>query len=81
RLYCELFMDLPSRKHYPDYYDIIKEPICLNEIKEKIMNCEFETFGQFSEKVMQMFENATIYNDSSSIVHKNALNLQVFINF
>lgn len=31
-----LFMDKPSRKEYPEYHQIIKKPIGLNDIKRKI---------------------------------------------
>lgn len=30
----------------PDYYDIIKKPIALNTIREKVNNCEYQTAGE-----------------------------------
>lgn len=29
----------------PDYYDIIKKPIALSTIREKVNNCEYQTAG------------------------------------
>lgn len=29
---CELFIDLPDKQTYPDYYDAIREPICLSKV-------------------------------------------------
>jgi hypothetical protein len=33
RKYSAIFMDAPSKKEYPEYYDFIQRVICLNEIK------------------------------------------------
>lgn len=30
----------------PDYYDIIKKPIALSTIREKVNNCEYQTAGE-----------------------------------
>lgn len=30
---CGIFMELPSKDDYPDYYEIIKHPIALQDIK------------------------------------------------
>jgi hypothetical protein len=30
---CGIFMELPSQEDYPDYYQIIKHPIALENIK------------------------------------------------
>lgn len=36
RLVSEPFLKLPSRKEYPDYYEVITTPLSLNKIKERI---------------------------------------------
>ena len=33
RKYSDIFMDAPSKKEYPEYYEFIQRVICLNEIK------------------------------------------------
>jgi len=33
RKYSDIFMDAPSKKQYPEYYEFIERVICLNEIK------------------------------------------------
>ncbi|RUS16288.1 Bromodomain-containing protein, partial [Endogone sp. FLAS-F59071] len=33
RVVSELFQQLPSRRAYPDYYEVIKLPMALNNIK------------------------------------------------
>ncbi|PVU97191.1 hypothetical protein BB561_000696 [Smittium simulii] len=36
RQQCELFLDLPNKKEYPDYYIVIKKPISMKLIKKRI---------------------------------------------
>lgn len=36
RLLSEPFMKLPPRKDYPDYYEIIKKPIDINKVLNRI---------------------------------------------
>ncbi|OMJ24057.1 Chromatin structure-remodeling complex subunit snf21 [Smittium culicis] len=33
---CELFLDLPNKKDYPDYYIVIKRPIAMRMIKKRV---------------------------------------------
>lgn len=33
QLFSEPFQQLPSRREYPDYYQQIKQPICLQQIR------------------------------------------------
>jgi len=33
RVYCDIFMDAPSKKLYPEYYAFIQRVICLNDIR------------------------------------------------
>jgi hypothetical protein len=32
----EFFLELPSAEEYPDYYEVIKKPISLQEIKVEV---------------------------------------------
>jgi protein polybromo-1 len=36
RVISELFQKLPSKVHYPDYYAVIKEPLDLRAITQRI---------------------------------------------
>ena len=33
---AELYISLPSRRDYPDYYEFIQKPICLSSIQKKV---------------------------------------------
>ena len=34
---AEIFLTLPSKKLYPDYYVLIKQPMCLKTIRKRLM--------------------------------------------
>ncbi|KAG7238083.1 hypothetical protein INR49_031437 [Caranx melampygus] len=72
------FMKLVSRTQVPDYYDIIKKPIALSTIREKVNNCEYQTAGEFISDVDLMFSNCLQYNPRHTNEAKAGLRLQHF---
>ncbi|EGC35551.1 hypothetical protein DICPUDRAFT_55110, partial [Dictyostelium purpureum] len=72
----EIFQKLPSKRDYPDYYTIIRDPIDMKTIKEKIVASKYHNPTQFAQSVNQMFYNAQIYNQSGSEVFEDAVVLQ-----
>ena len=47
KLLSEIFMELPKEEVYPDYYDVIKNPISLSMIKERVSNMEYKTPAEY----------------------------------
>uniref|UniRef100_A0A8C4NV17 Protein polybromo-1 n=1 Tax=Dicentrarchus labrax TaxID=13489 RepID=A0A8C4NV17_DICLA len=76
QLISEPFLQLPSRKDYPDYYHQITQPICLHLIKNKMKNNEYESVEHVDSDLTLMFENAKRYNVPHSSIYKRALKLQ-----
>uniref|UniRef100_A0A3B5KLT0 Protein polybromo-1 n=1 Tax=Xiphophorus couchianus TaxID=32473 RepID=A0A3B5KLT0_9TELE len=76
QLISEPFLQLPSRKDYPDYYQQINQPVCLHQIKNKMKNNEYESVEHIDSDLMLMFENAKRYNIPHSSIYKRALKLQ-----
>ncbi|XP_034553567.1 protein polybromo-1 isoform X9 [Notolabrus celidotus] len=76
QLISEPFLQLPSRKDYPDYYNQISQPICLHQIKNKMKNNEYESVEHVDSDLTLMFENAKRYNVPHSSIYKRALKLQ-----
>ncbi|CAB1315291.1 unnamed protein product [Coregonus sp. 'balchen'] len=76
QLLSEPFLQLPSRKEYPDYYQQIKQPIALQQIREKMKNGEYQSVEQMDSDLTLMFENAKRYNVPNSAIFKRALRLQ-----
>ncbi|XP_026164186.1 bromodomain adjacent to zinc finger domain protein 1A isoform X1 [Mastacembelus armatus] len=72
------FMKLVSRTQVPDYYDIIKKPIALSTIREKVNNCEYQTAGEFICDVELMFSNCLQYNPRHTNEARAGLRLQQF---
>lgn len=72
------FMKLVSRTQVPDYYDIIKKPIALNTIREKVNNCEYQTAGEYISDVELMFSNCLQYNPRHTNEAKAGHRLQRF---
>ncbi|VEU20912.1 DEKNAAC101872 [Brettanomyces naardenensis] len=78
------FLKLPSKKVFPDYYDIVAEPISLNDIKvktnlRKTKVAEFPSIGQFVDLFRLMSDNAVTYNGSDSLIAKDAKHIYEFV--
>ncbi|XP_076845382.1 protein polybromo-1 isoform X4 [Brachyhypopomus gauderio] len=76
QLIAEPFLQLPSRKDYPDYYHQINQPVSLQQIRDKMKNNEYDSVEQIHGELNLMFENAKRYNVSNSHIYKRALKLQ-----
>ncbi|XP_061689897.1 protein polybromo-1 isoform X2 [Syngnathoides biaculeatus] len=75
-LISEPFLELPSRKDYPDYYQQITQPLCLHQIKNKMKNNEYDSVELIDSDLTLMFENSKRYNLPHSSIYKRALKLQ-----
>ncbi|XP_075689904.1 protein polybromo-1 isoform X3 [Rhinoderma darwinii] len=73
---AEPFFHLPSKKKYPDYYQQIKSPISLQQIRTKLKNQDFDNLDQLETDLNLMFENAKRYNVPNSAIYKRVFKLQ-----
>ncbi|KAI7905845.1 uncharacterized protein BX663DRAFT_497836 [Cokeromyces recurvatus] len=76
---CALFLELPSKVEYPDYYDVIKHPIALEDMKAKIDAKEYTLLSQFKADIELMISNAKKYNIKESQVYEDAIKIQKFV--
>uniref|UniRef100_A0A8C6Q7Q7 Protein polybromo-1 n=1 Tax=Nothobranchius furzeri TaxID=105023 RepID=A0A8C6Q7Q7_NOTFU len=76
QVFSEPFQQLPSRREYPDYYQQIKQPISLTQIRARMKSGEYETVEQMEADLSMMFENAKRYNMPNSSIYKRAFRLQ-----
>eukprot|EP01052_Picozoa_sp_SAG31_P040712 SAG31_NODE_5966_length_2234_cov_6.011144_1_plen_107_part_00 len=89
---AELFDVLPDSGYYPDYYEIINQPISLKEIERKIKHAEKRRqnsskacyaslddggLDQLVADLTLMFDNARTYNMPDSQVFNDADELEV----
>lgn len=74
-------MKLPPRKDYPDYYEIIKKPIDITKIVNRIEDGKYMDFADLERDFMLLCQNAQIYNEEASLIHEDSIVLQsVFTN-
>ncbi|XP_040190917.1 protein polybromo-1-like [Rana temporaria] len=76
QLIAEPFFQLPSKKKYPDYFQQIKNPISLYQIRNKLKNQEYESLDHLETDLNMMFENAKRYNVPNSAIYKRVFKLQ-----
>ena len=70
------FIELPDRLDYPDYYQIIKTPICMNQIKRKINRKEYSSLKAFKDDIVLLCKNCRTYNEDSSVLYADAILIQ-----
>ncbi|KAF9319378.1 transcriptional regulator [Podila horticola] len=75
----ELFMELPNKDDYPDYYLAIKNPVALESIKTRVEQGEYkgDNFTMFGKDLKTLTANAKSYNRQGSIIFKDALTLEI----
>lgn len=71
-----IFMKLPSKLDYPDYYEVIKQPIDMEKISHKLKTSQYEILDDLVGDFILMFDNACKYNEPDSQIYKDALVLQ-----
>ncbi|XP_049880509.1 protein polybromo-1 isoform X2 [Pectinophora gossypiella] len=71
-----IFMKLPSKTEYPDYYELIKNPIDMEKIAHKLKNGVYSSVNELASDFILMFDNACKYNEPDSQIYKDALILQ-----
>lgn len=67
-----LFMERPSRKEYPDYYEVISSPIDMTMINDKIKSGHYKTEDDFLDDMKLMFSNCRQYNEEGSAIYEDA---------
>ncbi|KAJ9598145.1 hypothetical protein L9F63_026750, partial [Diploptera punctata] len=70
-----IFLKLPSKLEYPDYYEVIKRPIDLERISQKLKTSQYESLDDMVSDFVLMFDNACKYNEPDSQIYKDALML------
>jgi len=71
------FLKKPSKKLYPDYYNFIKQPIALDDIKKRIDAGTYDTLQDVKNDFELCFNNAKEYNMQDSPIWLDAKELMV----
>ena len=59
-----------SLQEYPDYYEVIKKPIDLEKIGQRVKASNYENLEELLADIAQMCDNACRYNEPDSQIYK-----------
>ena len=71
-----IFLRLPNPKEFPDYFEVIKNPIDFEKVNAKVKQNVYTTIDECLNDFMLMFDNACKYNEPDSQIYKDAITLQ-----
>lgn len=66
------FQLLPSKKKYPEYYEVIEQPIDLKHIAQKMQGKKYNHLIEMERDLLLMCKNACLFNEPGSQIHKQA---------
>ncbi|PVI03277.1 hypothetical protein DM02DRAFT_521237 [Periconia macrospinosa] len=72
----KLFQRKVNKRSLPDYYEVIKEPMALSEIKRKVASQEYKSFAEFVRDFALIPHNAQVYNRQDSQAYVDALDVK-----
>lgn len=73
RLRSDAFMKLPAAEDYPDYYEMIKTPMSLGLVRQRLGSGYYMgDWGKFRDEMLMIFVNARAYNAAESLIVKDA---------
>ncbi|KAF9731518.1 hypothetical protein PMIN06_009934 [Paraphaeosphaeria minitans] len=72
----KLFQRKVNKRALPDYYEVIKEPMALSEIKKKVALQEYKSFPEFVRDFAHIPHNAQVYNRQDSQAYVDALEVK-----
>lgn len=58
---CEAFLRVPRKKTEPQYYEMIKSPIDMLKIQQKIKTDVYNELEEFCKDVQLLVDNAKLY--------------------
>jgi ATP-dependent helicase STH1/SNF2 len=71
------FLDLPPRQDYPDYYQLIRQPIAMKQIENKINKKQYQSLKQFRQDIGLLCNNCRQYNEDGSVLYNDANLIEV----
>ncbi|PFH31346.1 putative SWI2/SNF2 Brahma-like [Besnoitia besnoiti] len=75
----DVFVELPSKELYKDYFERIKKPICLLDIRLSADKQEFTCLPKLEKYLTRLAENARSYNGAESPIFLRAVECMGFV--
>ncbi|CDR37661.1 CYFA0S01e14400g1_1 [Cyberlindnera fabianii] len=69
-----------NKEEVADYYEVIKEPMDLSTMEQKLENDHYGTMEEFVYDARLVFNNCRSYNGDNTTYYKNANKLEKFFN-
>uniref|UniRef100_UPI0037E8D399 probable global transcription activator SNF2L2 isoform X2 n=1 Tax=Semicossyphus pulcher TaxID=241346 RepID=UPI0037E8D399 len=76
RQLSEVFVQLPSRKELPEYYELIRKPVDFKKIKDRVRSHKYRNVGDLEKDVMLLCHNAQTFNLEGSQIYEDSIVLQ-----
>lgn len=73
------FLALPLRSDYPDYYELIKNPVSIEQIRRRLQSRSFATFEQVKNALESICRNAKRYNQKGSEIYEKSRTMHQII--
>lgn len=76
RCIADPFVLLPSRRELPNYYQVIKQPVDIKKIRERVKNHKYRSLDMLEQDFILMCKNAREYNMEQSLIYMDSITLQ-----
>lgn len=76
RIPIQIFMCLPSRRDFPEYFNMISKPIAMNKIRERIERHYYPDVNSCLDDFKLMFSNCRFFNEEDSLIYRDAWHLE-----
>uniref|UniRef100_A0A8C2ZW34 Si:dkey-226m8.10 n=1 Tax=Cyclopterus lumpus TaxID=8103 RepID=A0A8C2ZW34_CYCLU len=67
------FVQLPSKKEVPEYYELIRKPVDFRRIRERVRNHKYRSVVDLEKDVFLLCHNAQTYNLEGSQIYEDSI--------
>lgn len=71
------FLEIPSKKLYPDYHQFIQNPIAIQQIEDRIKGAKYNSLADLQKDIELLATNAKTYNEDGSMLYNDAVMIEV----
>nr|CAB3266379.1 probable global transcription activator SNF2L2 [Phallusia mammillata] len=75
------FLQLPARKELPDYYEMIKRPVDIKKIRDRIKQHKYRSFDDLERDFVQLCQNTQAYNVEGSLIYEDSIKLNTVFTY
>ncbi|KAI0761651.1 hypothetical protein BD413DRAFT_588501 [Trametes elegans] len=76
RRLADMFLELVNRESWPEYYEVIPQPRCINGVKANLAQNKYKNALDAFQDLNLVFLNALYYNEPGSQISKDAATLK-----